>query len=474
MTNDVFGEVQNELINYKVGQPSQFTGFTPIYVVITPPGCYDINSQGDALGWNQYDTPVVFPPLGNSGAQLGAAEVIWCFDPSVGDGSLATLSDQFSVSLGHELTEIMTDPHQDATGVTVGSAPNIAQICDNEAELLSYRLDGPTGYLVQSFWSQQNGAFIVPDGNSYQFAVSGGSQTQFTEGSSSTLTINGGQAGAYTSDTITLSNANGAVTATLDGQTVQFDPGAISNVVINATSVSTTVNLDGTWNATDSLTINDNGNNPVTINVSPDAHNLTQNFKGSSITVSDPHHQTVLNLDNQTATLNQSWVLGSTTYGLDGSTLVTYSSGVPEQVNVNTGLGADTVDIEGTSCPTHVNFDGAGNVVSLTANFQNLMAIGNPVYLNGSISTLSFDDRANSASENVSFENGEFSENYVAPIYYSGLVTTVDYYAGTGSDILSAAPNSKNLEDLVPDLAIYGGSGKDSLTINDTGAHVGE
>ncbi len=48
-----------------------------------------------------------------------------------------------------------------------------------------------------------------------------------------------------------------------------------------------------------------------------------------------------------------------------------------------------------------------------------------------------------------------------------GRSSAIDYYAGTGTDTLSAAPASENMDDLIPDIAIYGGSGKDSLTVND-------
>ncbi|MGP0069067.1 MAG: hypothetical protein ACLQGP_36390 [Isosphaeraceae bacterium] len=281
MIADIFGEFWN-LIGTNQLAPPQFGSNTPIYVVVTPPGARDETSIGLANGWNR--------------TSAGFVPIIWCFDPWSKDGSAGSLSDQFSDVLGHELAEMMTDPLQDDSGVEATSGGEVDQICDFEAVNLSYRLGGPTGYLVQSHWSQTNNAYIIPDGNSYQFTVTGGTQQPFTEGTGETLTIDGGQAGAAANDAITVgSTASGAITATLDGQTVSFDPGAISNVIVNATSASTTVNVDGTWEAGTGLTINV-ANNPTTIDVSPDARSITGNFAGS-ITVSDPNKKSVLNLD---------------------------------------------------------------------------------------------------------------------------------------------------------------------------------
>ena len=283
----------------------------------------------------------------------------------------------------------------------------------------------------------------------------------------STLTLDGGQNGAGTADTITVSDtASGAVTATLDGENVWFDPGVISNVIVNATLL-TTVNVDGTWSPGTGVTINAGASNTVTINVSPDAENLN-NFAGY-VTVTDPDHRTVLNLDDQANTANNAWSLSGWYYGFGNSILVEYAIGSPGEVTVNKGASNDYVYVDSTACPTYINLGGGTNLVYFSPVAENLSLIQAPVFVSGvsTYNALFFEDQSNPASENVTFENGYVWENGMAPVYYSGSYNALFYYAGSGNDILSAAPTSENMDDLIPDIAIYGGSGRDSLTVND-------
>ena len=165
----LLGEVTN-LVASGIGsgavpQPRAFGNSTPIYVVITPPGSIDNMPAslggGQAIGWNRNIGGMLFPQYGNQRAELGAASVIWLSD--------FTNPDDFTTTLGHESVEMMTDPFQDTSGIGITNPPS--QICDNEAENLEYRLNGT---LVQSYWSQADGAFIIPDGNSFDFEVSAG------------------------------------------------------------------------------------------------------------------------------------------------------------------------------------------------------------------------------------------------------------------------------------------------------------
>ncbi len=146
--------------------------------------------------------------------------------------------------------------------------------------------------LVQPYWSNQNQAYIVPGRE--LVPVHGERRlpqpippNRPVPRSPSTAA----RPAPNTADTITLDQSRQRrITATLDGQTISFDPGAITNVIVNATSVSTTINLTGNWGAGTGLKINATSH-PVTINVSPDAENIG-NFAYSLMTVNDPNHQT--------------------------------------------------------------------------------------------------------------------------------------------------------------------------------------
>src|SRR5262249_47978447 len=85
----------------------------------------------------------------------------------IGDfGNLNTITN----TLSHEVVEAMTDPNHD--GITVPSDdPLDNEIADKEAEDFQALING---YIVQSYWSQQDGAYVVYDGNSQSVRVTDG------------------------------------------------------------------------------------------------------------------------------------------------------------------------------------------------------------------------------------------------------------------------------------------------------------
>src|SRR5262249_33659503 len=108
------------------------------------------------------------------------------------------------------------------------------QIGDNEADRFTYRINGASGQLVQSYWSQQNLAYLVPDGNAQTFSVANG-----------VLTINDDQRLGAPNDTITVgTNSRGGAMVTMNLETVQFDPGQISKIVINSHTGNDKINID--------------------------------------------------------------------------------------------------------------------------------------------------------------------------------------------------------------------------------------
>src|SRR5262249_21732061 len=128
-------------------------------------------------------------------------------------------------------------------------------LCDNEAQLYTYRLGGDDGVLVQSYWSTAwstvNNAYIVPDGNAQNFFVSAG-----------TLTINGDQL-ANKDDVIEIGlTPKGRLSVTLNGETATFDVGAINNIVVNTFTGKNVVKVHDT---SVPVMINDGGMDTVLI-----------------------------------------------------------------------------------------------------------------------------------------------------------------------------------------------------------------
>ncbi len=475
LTSNVFGIVGSAITASSLPSPTSFGGSTPIYVVVTPPGVYDsfpaANGQpaGTASGFNKDDPAVVYP--GTLG--FGDAHVIWAQGVATNDPRLA-VGDPFSVTLGHETLETMTDPFG-GPGISIGpSQPGgqAQQLGDGNARSFNYRVNG---VMVQSYWSRADTGYIIPDGYSAKFLVTTNpstSQGQFTEGSYQTLNVTGGQNGA-TSDTITVNRlADGEVTAILDGQLVHFDANAVSNVVVNAVASATTVNLTGVWGYGTGVTINAATTSPVTINVSSDAGN-EDNFLKSSLLINDPHRVTRLNLDDQHDPSAQNWMLDGTTFSLGGVPIVEYPSGRPGQVTLSTGPASGPVDVEAAPSPIILTLGGPGSNVSFASQGQSLRAIQQPVSIVGIVSTLNFLDYtdADTTAATVSLDAGFFSQSNASYVSFSGS-PAINYYAGSENVAITAAGSSKNLDALVPSIRIFGGPGKDSLTVNDS-AHLG-
>jgi hypothetical protein len=137
--------------------------------------------------------------------------------------------DSMTIAISHELTEAATDPEVNLnTAYVVPSTYD--EICADDATAYTDRLDV---VLVQSFLSQEDQAYAIYDGNTQQFLVS----------YNRSLTINGGQL-ADPNDTITVDGSSaGGYLVTLNGETVQFDPGWIKEVIVNTGNGNDTVNI---------------------------------------------------------------------------------------------------------------------------------------------------------------------------------------------------------------------------------------
>jgi hypothetical protein len=289
-----------------------------IYVVVNDPQ----DSQG-TVGVND-------PSLNNG------SELIYVGTSSF-NGSLN--KDSFTTLFSHELAESMVTNVQvtDPAGFAIGGN----QIADNEPEAFdrsySYRLAGTytdangnvvqTSNLVQAYWSQKDGAFIVPDGNSQTFTLSLTSPRTNTSSDQYELDVVGDQMAGQPNDQITLDRTTNptqpnGVRVTLNGESVQFDAGRISSVYVNTGNGQNRVTVNAlpagvsasidSWGASkDTVTIGGNGS--------------LQGIAGP-ITVSNSSGQTSLIVNDQLDSA-RSIAISDSAVSFDGKPVVTYQAG---------------------------------------------------------------------------------------------------------------------------------------------------
>ena len=324
------------------------------------------------------------------------------------------------------------------------------------------------------------GKFVVPDGNSEIFDVSGGTLAINKEQVGATLTVDGGQAGSIDNFEL-VQNANGSIDVTLDSQTVYFDPGVIAKIVVNTESSLTLVSLEGTWNGSTSVVVNVDAQSPVDIFAAPDSKDIAANFSNMSVQVNDPRDESNLFFESTSSAYEENWGISSGNYSVSGNLgnnnlNIDYSFGHAASVNVDAGTIENDVDIENATCPINVALGGAANFVQLSLGQQNLgYEFTSPISITGQIETLQFYDQSDIAPRTVNIDDGEF---YLAgePVVHFQAVDAITYYAGWGPDVINVAPGSENLSDVAPIVWVHGANNRsDTLNVfdNDSSSAAG-
>jgi hypothetical protein len=379
-------DVEN-LLTANIGNgslPDPSTDPQLLYMVIPQPG-----SSAATVG----NTPV-----GGAHDYLTIGSVNAHFGFTINPGDLDTITFFFS----HELAESVTDPEGTAIQVNPTSPYDWNEISDpREAMDYSYRLNG---YLVQSWFSQADHAFVVPTGQSQNFYVS----------SSRVLTINGDQL-ADPDDTITIDQANGGYRVTLNGETVQFAShefflravAPVSSIVVNPGTGEDMVIIDGT-------------------------------VAGSPITMNPGSGKDTVNIDGMVA----------------GSS-----------ITINPGTGDDTVNIENTvgllsSLPAvTVNLGDGTDTVNLSPSAQHLGNLGGGIVINGGsgADTLNLFDAGSTTDLNYTITSTTIARPRMAAITYSNLAN-IALTTSSGSDTITVQNTAAGTA-----LALTGGGGNDTL-----------
>jgi hypothetical protein len=360
--------LQTSITNHSSAEP----GFNdwqhaPIYVVISDP----TSSAGANGGWNAggtYNQSVLW-------FQLPAdIHMIWV-GTSASSGTV--VKDYFTLTLSHELAETISDP--DSKGITITPPAGLPaslqttgtpQISDFEPEPAGgihygYRLNG---YLVQPYWSRQDNAFIVPDGNSQRFVLGPIWTKSNTFTGTYTLSVTGDQLGTNYNDNIRIdvSSVTSGVKVTMNGQSVAFDAQTSSGQpIITSVSVDTVggsnyvqvaavpkgvaVNVDSSGRSNDIVFVGSDGASLAGIQ--------------GTVNVSNTSGQTTLYVDGfndgartDTITNNSVAFSGLLTVNYNGGTR--WSDG-----SIHGVTGLDVVDGKGSNC---VDVESVSSLTSLT------------------------------------------------------------------------------------------------------------
>jgi hypothetical protein len=413
--NDVHNVALNAIANQGIPESDTFTN-QGIVFVITPPGATYSNPNVIGLHSDTTDNSV---PNDSDDVVYG-----WLNSNSL---------DSFTTVLSHETAEAMTDPHGDAWQVDPRNGSNWNEICDNEAENYTYRLNS---YLTQSYWSQADSAYMVTDGNSETVTVNGGE-----------LIVNGGQQGLGYNDTFVVGeNSSGGVQVTLDGQVFSFDPGQISYVQLNTQSGGTSTVYVGSTPSSVPVYVDGQGTDQVIVGDSSGSVGSGSGYMGNINSYVDVYGSgsITVNVDDSGDSVGQSVSVSTTSQGDDqvvvGGAAPVICSSTCAGLHVYGGSGGNTFNVQGTAAgtPVTLNAGAGGDSINVGDAADPLDGIQGALAVNGKgNTTLTFNDTKGSAAPNHAYDyylaQNSFSRTGTATVTFSGMASVNLDTANAGS-----------------------------------------
>jgi hypothetical protein len=338
--------------------------------------------------------------------------------------------DELTLLYSHEMVESITDPEGTALQVNPRNPTNWNEISDGEAQNYAYRVNNHVW--AQSYYSDADHRFTVPTGSIQHFFVS----------ASHVLTVNGGQGGVV-NNSITIDVSGGGVRATLNGAVAQFDPGQISSIVVNSGHGNNVTNILRTIVPVSVV----GGGTLDTVNIGTGG-----SVQGISATVNVTNPPvggyTTLNIDDSADAANHFNVVvtaGSVT-GLAPAT-ISYAQGDLRNLNISTGTGSNTVNVQSTpfngvqnphtalighSGSTTVNIGNAGTLTGI----QGAVDVSNPPV--GGYTTLNIDDSADGGTHsNVVVTSGSVTNLAATISYQQSDLAGLNINTGTGTNGIS-------------------------------------
>jgi hypothetical protein len=414
-----------------------------LYIVIPQPGSvlnHDLGPMGGYHAGALYFPPLFFFPTP------------YVFATVSNDGIL----DHVTTYLSSMLVGSISDPTLLAVQVSPGSAFH-NEITDNAAQNYTYRFDGVN--LVQSWFSQADDAFIVPTNQVQNFYVTDGALTVF------------GDQLANKDDSISIdTSSSGGVQVTLNGETAQFEPGAIRSVRINTGDGNNTVNISSTPTGIP-ITVN-LGNGTDTVNVGDGFNRLIQQ---GLVTINGQNGHATLNVNDQGTQTSETYTIWRNLVGRTSGGLALIYYYHIQNLNVNAGAATETINVQSTSADTTtaINLGNGTDTVNVGDGFDTLNQQG-VMTINGQNGTayLNVTDQATRDSETYTITNNMVSRTSVglnpiffphglAPIYYYH-IQYVNVYAGAATETINVQSTSAGTA-----TAINLGNGTDTVNVGD-------
>ena len=267
--------------------------------------------------------------------------------------------------------------------------------------------------------------------------------------------------------------------------------GAGDTITLNGLAGNDTINIEHTF-AGVPVTAN-GGNDNDTVNVSPTSRFL-DNIVGE-VLVNGGIGTDTLNIFDQNNPFSDTFTESGTSVERDFSEPVSYSA--IDVLNVNSGTGAVTHNVEGTASGVTTTITGNSdddvfNISPVARNFGN---IDGNLIVNGAGGTdsLIISDQNNLASSIYTVTGTTVARSLSATVSYSsmnggvvinggpgGLAGTVTYdinststnnpvtiNAGAGNDVAQSHPVGRNLDLLDAPVTFHGGGGVNTLNVND-------
>jgi hypothetical protein len=281
------------------------------------------------------------------------------------------------------------------------------------------------------------------------------------------LSVKGDQGWPGENDTITVGvAATGGVTATVDGQMVAFDQGAITSVNVQPGGGTNTVNIEQTQSGAP-VSISDASGSVNNISISPIALFLP-NIMGN-VSISGGGANTLTVFDQNDWGNDEIYTLTSSTVTRAYSATISYS-GV-SSVTLDGGTGADPYDVSSTSAPLTLNAGSGNNTVNIGSASSSLDAIQGAVNVTGQGGTdvLNISDQADTTGHSYTLNGSTLTRDGAAAISFSTF-QAVDLTAGSHDDalVLKAMPTGVNLNlDLgAGNNGVYGPNTNNTWVIN--------
>jgi hypothetical protein len=279
---------------------------------------------------------------------------------------LPTPMDSVTATFSHELVEDLTDPVSQGGGIGVGPGASYlpgfpfyqrgpAEIADNEAQLyVGYE----NGVAVQSYWSQQDNAFVIPGPSATQNRFALNNQR---------LVVSGGVSGSMTNTSVRIgSTGSGGVQVVVNGEAVEYGPGQVTSIDVSLAGGTNTVDLHAVPSGVTSITVEGAGN--TTLEAPSGTSNVWHNLGAGSGT---------LDIGSQVGIVTFSGVTNETGGGTDDFKFE--GGSVPGSIDGGAGPGVATLDYSAVSGPVTVNLQaGTADDIGLTfRNINNFVGSGN-------------------------------------------------------------------------------------------------